>query len=509
MALSEEHFAKLAERVWKSLGTKNEPPEWPTKTILSAAIKARQIDISAYEEHSARMEALCATFSNITVYDFQVESMVYLQEEGLKHTSNEHLEAVFAALRNFITSEFDNYHDHWMEARRKDSTLRHPLVPFIKGWFERTKQIKSKKTMRTGILPASLRGARALSYGPERNTESLPLGNTKLPLLPSFELPVDTIIPTNVIETYRAAGGKVTVQGHGAPISMRTFFEIFTELTHDERRAMGGKELTWTLRDLRDRIYMRQEGKRQYFTPKRDIGKIIRELEVLDLMRWPVTLPGYEVPTLWRPISVIGMPLPHLDSPIEFYIKLPPGSSNGALIDRYAMRRYGARSAPQYAAALGLAYFWDKYGTHKGKRILASRPRVARNSTGQAISKNGEIILDSKGRPIRGFDDARLVFLNAKGSIVDGETTKMRRSLAARERNPAIERYPVLTPFDQLILCFPTEAKHLRGNSLYDKRRRAREALEGMAEDGYIGLERGIDRLGNPGYRVAPLPWSN
>ena len=216
--------------------------------------------------------------------------------------------------------------------------------------------------MRAGILPASLKGARAVEYVPECHGQELPLGSTQLPLLPNFEVPVDTVIPTNVIETYRTAGGEVTAQDQRAPIAMRLFFEVFTELIHDERRNPGRKDIQMTLRDLRDQLYMRQEGKRQYFNPKRDIGKIINGLEILDRMRWLVTPPGSEVPTRWRPIGVTSMPIAHLDSLVELHIKLPPGSSGGALIDRYAMRRYGARSAPQYHAVLGLAYFWDKFG---------------------------------------------------------------------------------------------------------------------------------------------------
>lgn len=101
-------------------------------------------------------------------------------------------------------------------------------------------------------------------------------------------------------------------------------------------------------------------------------------------MRIERTLPGSAVPSLWLPIAVRAMPVADLDSLVVFDIELPPGSSGGALIARHSMRRYGLVSAPQRSASLGLAYFWDRYGTFNGRRILATRPRVARNQDGLA-----------------------------------------------------------------------------------------------------------------------------
>lgn len=97
-------------------------------------------------------------------------------------------------------------------------------------------------------------------------------------------------------------------------------------------------------------------------------------------------------------------------------------------MDRQSMRRYGLVCAPQRSASLGLACFWDRYGTFNGWRILATRPKVARNHDSLAVDKKeGNAILDRRNeQPISGYIDRRLVFLDVDGNIVHERTPRER-----------------------------------------------------------------------------------
>ena len=52
----------------------------------------------------------------------------------------------------------------------------------------------------------------------------------------------------------------------------------------------------------------------------------------------------------------------HLDTVIEFSIKLPLGSRQGPRIDRQSLRPLAPRSFPRYRGLLGLSAYWDRYG---------------------------------------------------------------------------------------------------------------------------------------------------
>ena len=408
------------------------------------------------------------------------------------------------------------FHNIWKEKHETNSSLKHPFVSLIEAWFKLPSQIEPERK-RVGILPSSLRGARALEYLPGLAPEEAPLGNqgqeAMLPGLASIE---GTIVPTAIVQTWARGGGTELNRGRGAPLSKRIFYEVLTEMSFDARRIPGRKHIILTLRDLRDWLYPREDGKRHNFRPQRDIEKIRDALWEVDQMRIKVIPPGDKVPTNWRVIDVRAFPDPHLDSRVEFYIELPPGSSGGALIDRYAMRRYGLVSAPQHSASLGMAYYWDKYGTYNGRRILATRPRVARNSEGNAIGADGQAILDQRQRPITGFSDESLIFLNEAGYPVQGRTLSERRKLAHRERNPAVDRYPVLLANDLLMLCYPESAADLNSNTSRKSRNlrfkrleRAKDTLEQMEDDGYCVIESAVGDLGEAGYRVMPTAWAS
>ena len=520
--LTEELFREFAEATWRlriKQSDNEEMPELPDIDALRVAIIEGDLDegMPEFNERVAIVEEACDAAELAGADDVHIRmdgrNNLYVVAHGEKTQLPWYL--IDRTEKVIIAYGLEDRHRAWAAAAERVSDIKHPIAPLIEQWFKRPLKIKPARK-RAGILPSSLRGARVLEYLPGIAPEEAPLGNQgQEAMLLGFASAQDTIVPTAIVQTWARGGGTELTRGRGAPLSKRIFYEVLTELTSNARRIPGRKHIVLTLRDLRDWLYPREDRKRHNFRPQRDIEKIRDALWEVDQMRIKVIPPGDKAPTNWRVIDVRAFPEPHLDSRVEFYIELPPGSSGGALIDRYAMRRYGLVSAPQHSASLGLAYYWDKYGTHNGRRILATRPRVARNQDGSAIGADGQVILDQRQRPVAGFSDDRLIFLDEAGRPIQTSTPAQRRKLAYRERNPAVDRYPVLLGNDLLMLCYPESAAELNSsttrkarNLRFKRLERAKDALEQMADDGYCVIEPATGDLGEAGYRVMPTGWS-
>ena len=515
--LTEELFRELAAATWRQRIRQQDDedmPDLPSLASLRVAIMEGELDegLPEFHERVSAVEDVCGpdNLANVDEAYIRVEGRdeLYVVARGSKIR----LDSALIERREQILIAYglEDCHQTWAKAMELEPDLRHPIASLIKAWFKRPVQIEASRR-RIGILPISMESAGALGYLPGLAPEEAPLGNQEdLGMLPGFA-PVDgTIIPGALVQTWAAGGGKMVNRGRGAPVPLRIWFGLLTSLPYDARRVPGRKRLEMTLRDLRDLIYYKQEGKRHHFNPKRDIDRMRGDLWEVDQIRIQTTLPGYKEPGLWRPVGVTLMPRAHLDSPIVFDIELPPGSVGGAMVDRSAMRYFGVKSAPQYAASIGLPYYWNKFGTHRNgtRPIQATRPRILRNREGLALGDGGEVLLDQRGLPVAGFSDERLVFLDKSGNPTQGRTLGQRRKLAARERNPYADRYPVLLDQDIITLCFPADAADVTGNLRFKRLYRAKRALQEMADAGYCIIEPATGELGERGYRILPTDWS-
>ena len=117
--------------------------------------------------------------------------------------------------------------------------------------------------------------------------------------------------------------------------------------------------------------------------------------------------------------------------------------------------------------------------------------------------------MGQRDQPVAGFNDDRLVFLDASKRPVQGRALAERRGLAARERNPYANRYPVLLNQDILMLCYPADAAELTGNLRYQRLARAKQAIQAMEEVGYCIIEPAEGQFGERGYRILPTDWSS
>ncbi len=517
-ALTGELFQELAASTWRQRIRQSDDedmPDLPDLASLRVAIMEGELDegLPEFHERVSAVEKVCGT-DNLANADeayirMEGRNELYVVVRGSKTRLNSAL--IERTEQVLIAYGLEDCHQAWAKAIELEPELKHPIASLIEAWFKRPVQIEASRK-RVGILPISMESAGALGYLPGLAPEEAPLGNQEgLGMLPGFA-PVDsTIIPGALVQTWAAGGGKMVNRGRGAPVPLRIWFGLLTSIPYEARRVPGRKRLEMTLRDLRDLIYFKPEGRRHHFNPKRDIDRMRGDLWEVDQIRIRTMLPGYKAPGLWRPVGVTLMPEAHLDSPIVFDIELPPGSVGGAMIDRSAMRYFGVKSAPQYAAAIGLPYYWDKFGTHRNgtRPIQATRPRILRNKEGLALGADGEVLLDQRERPVAGFNDERLVFLSKSGKPVQGRTLGERRRLAARERNPYADRYPALLDQDIITLCFPADAADVTGNLRFQRLHRAKQALGAMEKVGYCVIEPAAGELGERAYRILPTDWSN
>ena len=510
--LTDEIFHELTAATWHHLqGADTDLPKMPTRSDLESALKDGDLDDAIPEFTKRSGAALDATAPDPDMPIINVgKSFDPIVVPGL-NLMNIMGKTPAEIMRFFVAASFDAQHDLWCAAKKVNQEVKHPVAPFIESWFKLPAQIEPSRK-RAGILPTSMKSAGALGYLTGFAPEEAPLGNQEgMGMLPGFAPVESTIIPSTLVQTWTAGGGKMVNSGRGAPVPLRIWFGLLTSITHEDRRVPGRKRVMMTLRDLRDLIYFIPEGKHHYFNPKRDIARLRDDLWEVDQIRIRTILPGYKAPGLWRPVGVTLMPEADLDSPIVFDIELPPGSVGGAMIDRSAMRYFGVKSAPKYAAAIGLPYYWDKFGTHKNgtKPIQATRPKVLRNKEGLALSADGQVLLGQRDQPVAGFNDDRLVFLDASKRPVQGRALAERRGLAARERNPYANRYPALLNQDILMLCYPADAAELTGNLRYQRLARAKQAIQAMEEVGYCIIEPAEGQFGERGYRILPTDWNS
>ena len=507
---------ELSEETWKVRVRKGEDesmPLMPTMDDLRDAMVEGELD-SSLNEFEERLGAVKKAVRGVGVVGPEVQVVtdqfgLAVIADGVRTKLGDGFED--RASEIIVAFSLASYHDMWRAALKRDSSVKHPLVPLITGWFVRPEAIRPSRS-RAGVIPSTMASARGQVYMPGLAPAEAPLGEQgRIALLPSFMGGSRSVIPTNPIKTWRAGGGTAKRRGRGAPLALRTFFELLTMPSYEDRRSGGRREVRLTLGQYRDIHYSRMSNGRSSYRQHVDLDKIRDALWEVDQMRVETVIDGYKVATLWRPIGISALPKADLDSPIVAHIQLPPGSARGAMVDKSALRYFGRKSSLQYVAALGLAYYWDHYGTHrKSKRpIMATRPLIARSSEGLALGTDSVPLLDGRGKPITGFSDSRLVFLDVGGKVVEGGTVAERRSFAARERNPSVERYPLLYRQDLIMLCYPESADDLTATVLRSQLYRSRKALDRMESLGYCVIEETEGELGEEAYRILPVSWGD
>ena len=375
--------------------------------------------------------------------------------------------------------ELPAVHEAWQAIPEGKRPRDHPLAPLVEAWQgEQPIEVK-RDTKNNAIMPAPLAIVRDLQ---SEQGELFGISLTSKPgfhvadgWLPTMEPEVKEAVESLPLILFDAAGGTSMAPGRGAPLALRLWVESILSVPCPGRLSRTSR-VTCTLEEL-----IRQLWPNGWTGPGRDAPKLERAFS--QLQQAYVPWEGGR----WLAVAVRNRPDYHnLKSSVVFDVSLPPGSGHGPMVHRPTLRKYGVKSAAAYRLALGLAYLWNKYLTHKGKRLPPTVPVVERNPAGVVVDVHGRP-LQRSGRPVTHWSDPR----------------------AARtgnyERNLEMERLPWLTPDQLLSLGSPycqAGGRPLSGAGRRKALERVRQAADEMGKAGDVAIEKKDRRI-----RLAPPDW--
>ena len=255
--------------------------------------------------------------------------------------------------------------------------------------------------------------------------------------LPAFA--VTAGCPSWLLWAYDQASGDSLSQGRGAPWSLRLFIGAMLNLKVRDR---DGQWHTMPIPTEEVEKWLHPNG---WSNRRRDWYRLP---EALDAMRELAYVPVQGLGSVLM-LAPSVIPRQRADPVVEFTIRIPPAAANGARLDWPRLCGYGARSASLYRAYLSVAAALD-HVAFKGAPITR---------------QIGAPVVDDKGRPKRG-----------KGG-------RLRRMQDVLVPHPNAAMAPTWTDHDAArFVGFDVKKRY--------NRMRARKALEQLAADGVIDLER-------------------
>ena len=241
----------------------------------------------------------------------------------------------------------------------------HPLAPLVAAWQIRSREVESNERP-DPIFPAPMimvrrddaRGGRIFA----RATRVAKLGDEPQ-CLPGFqpapgEGPPGPALPLAIYDL----GGEPEVAKRGAPLPLRIFVEVVISVPQHERDP--NRVVLLPPERVRDWLLRLYPCGSKHYRPSRDWPRIQDAVDALN--SWEARIP-WEQPDGSGALRQVVLPA---DVPrsgrandwIRFGVHLPPGSEQGALVDRPALRLAGVRSGPAYRLALSLSFEWHRPG---------------------------------------------------------------------------------------------------------------------------------------------------
>ena len=477
----------------------------PTTTLPSASEIIRKMTAVLWEKLKYTGEAPTPTahelFSNSELWEIPSEQpigdlwgVLMDQKEPREPDWSEHVRATATPQsicrdpeHEQITPEFCektivDLEKAWQFARKEEKKLVHPLAPALTAWLQETNTTKVTKEYDSkhpaAILKSPMGSIREISF---EDTDFASLKEFATPERVeqikqlTFDLKQERnalIPPVMPLEIAHPMGIQPNTKRGAVSHTIRVFFEAIMALKPHQRQA----DICFTLGDLISYLY--PDGK---FNRTNQLEYVTQAVEIL---HYYATVPFFDDGKIrrWRPVAVRSVPDSDMTNDTRIYldVKLPPDAKQGYMIIKDIHRRLGKESAPKFNAYHVACYLWDKYGTHRGKLADPTRPREARNESGQLIHPTtSEPILTPRGKPITNVFDTNAV-----------------RQLP-REANPdAIKQYPILSDEALILACKPNG---------YDPKRRNQEAerakvyWSALEQEGIIAIEKEKD-----GWRILP-----
>lgn len=368
-------------------------------------------------------------------------------------------------------------------ARREG--LRDPSAALIESWL-RKKPVPAD-TRKTGIMPRAVIRDTDLEGTLFDLTEDVQPEIDGQARLPGFAPYDDSAVALPL--KLRDFTGRPRSRGRGAALADRIWVEAVMWDPVEYRCLSLPVSVCWD-----DFINALMPNGRYC---QRDAVRIVEALHIVHNLRlpWQIGKTGgtravvtvLDIPRRWNAYEDV----------VTFEINLPPGvRERGPLVYKPALRVLGQKSALQWRGYLNLCYQFDRHGARNGRYIQPTRPRLVRDLQDRLLRIDGTLLLDRDGKPVKTWMIKRkrgkkmnwtprsgLVPLNERG-----EPVPILKD-AFQERNPAADRYPVLSPEQQVALVYPPAPNTLSKSARSMRRARAEDSLSNMAGKGYIIIE--------------------
>ena len=357
--------------------------------------------------------------------------------------------------------------------------MKHPLIPIVEAYFGDwhreqtakpiTKEYDSKKP--AAVIPSEHLGGIRDIIVPSFSDEIGELKGISAPAPGSNQIEIpgletNSILPTILpLQAVHMVEGMETTKRGAVAMPIRLFFEALIALDPNETEA----DIRFKLGDLLK--YLNPNAK---YHRTNHLPYVLEGLHSLYFLRIPYRSdpdkPSTEVD--WIPVLPRTVPNPQSgdDASIILEVKLPPDARRGMMIEKHILRLTGKKSSARFNAYLTACWVFDRYGTVKGTLTDPTRPVENRTGNGNLIDHEGNLILDSRGKPIKDLYHEKAI------------------SQLEREPNPKGEKkYPILSFDDLLRACFPKSyPKSERAKYL----KRAQKAWEALETDGFIQIKR-------------------
>jgi len=233
----------------------------------------------------------------------------------------------------------------------RTSEHKHPLGPIIDAYQQAHPPTVRIKWRNDPIFPARLvlakeEDSRAGRLFTPAHYESGEGGGQAY--LPGLAPGIEDHAPALPLAFYYAGGKPGSGSGRVAPVALRLWLEMI--FAADLKRGGRNQQFEIEQRELLDLLYPNGGlAARSGAVPA-----VIQACRELDEMRIPIDYEGRGL-MAWRVVSVDGRPLRY-GAPLVCSVRLPPGSEQGPIIDRRALREYGVTSAPLHRGLLNIAF---------------------------------------------------------------------------------------------------------------------------------------------------------
>ena len=251
--------------------------------------------------------------------------------------------------------------------KRSLRPLLHPIAPLVRSWLDRPPRVEANDRP-DPILPGLIlpdrtgrRGKAAALFALEQRSA------TARGFLPGVapgdvdgEQPPRPSVP---LALWDLAAGSAT-SSRGAPLAARIFVESALDVGRERWGVSADKGVTLPPERLRDFLRRLYPTSRKWHR-RRQLPGLLR---AFDLLAQPSTRIEWHDPKTgdggarW---VVIPLDIPRdgrMDDWVRFSVHLPPGATDGPLIDRPALRRAGVQSPAAWRLVLALSADWSRPG---------------------------------------------------------------------------------------------------------------------------------------------------